>query len=141
MSTGGTDRELIENMLDGDLASLADEVRAAVLPSIKLVRARDASDAIVGRLGGNPRLAADDAWPRWKDRALAFLAEIDLAAVRSLDEDLDLLPTSGFLSFFFCADPDEQPWGFDPHDRGSGRVIYRLEGRASRTRALTEAPW
>ncbi len=53
-------------------------------------------------------------------RPLSFIAQLDLAAlpaVRGLP-----LPRSGSLWFFY--DAMNHPWGFDPKDKGSSRVIY-----------------
>ncbi len=45
----------------------------------------------------------------------------------------DLQPNSGWLYFFY--DRYTEPWGFDPEDRGSCRVVYADCDRSELTRA------
>jgi uncharacterized protein YwqG len=52
---------------------------------------------------------------------LAFLACLDLAEVPDV---LPWLPRPGTLLFFY--DIENQPWGFDPKDRGSWRVLFSV---------------
>ncbi len=87
-------------------------------PAIRLVRStrRDFS-----RIGGLPTLPARVAWPTRKGKALAFLCQIDLAAVTAVAGASDL-PRAGYLYFFYAAEQDS--WGFDPKDRPSWRVLY-----------------
>ncbi|MEZ6045236.1 MAG: YwqG family protein [Planctomycetaceae bacterium] len=87
------------------------------------------------RFGGIPDLPEGFDWPRWKSSEqhlvlfppqredgsapLGFLAQLDLQQLPRIDERL---PDKGWLYFFF--DRHYEPWGFDPADRGSCRVIY-----------------
>jgi uncharacterized protein YwqG len=91
------------------------------------------------RIVGFADLPSDFVWPRWmasgrelrnkegivrtapKDTALDFVAQIRLEEVPKIEER-DLIPPRGMLYFFF--DFENQPWGFDPADRGGWRVIY-----------------
>ena len=73
------------------------------------------------RLGGIPDVSPGFVWPLWKDRPLAFLAQLDLSAFASYPF-CSVLPRKGVLSFFY--DPDQETWGFDPGDRGSWLVHY-----------------
>jgi hypothetical protein len=72
-------------------------------------------------LGGAPSIAPDP-WPVHKGKRLGFLAQIDLAQTQAL-LPMDWLPKSGALLFFY--DLKNQPWGFDPADRGSWAVIHQ----------------
>jgi len=90
-------------------------------PAVQLVRS--AADA-PSYLGGAPPLPADTAWPSTTGRPLTFLACLDLPSVRAA-LPLPWLPVTGRLLFFY--DADNQPWGFDPKDRGSWSVM-RVEG-------------
>lgn len=72
------------------------------------------------RLGGAPRLPESIDWPQRKGRPLAFVAELDLAAIRAVDGP-EWLPASGFLHLFY--DAEDQPWGFDPADRDGWKII------------------
>jgi uncharacterized protein YwqG len=60
-----------------------------------------------------------DDWQTDKSIPLGFIAQIDLSAIPRID---DSLPASGWLYFFY--DRCCEPWGYDPADRGSCRVIY-----------------
>jgi len=73
------------------------------------------------RIGGAPDVPAGFVWPHHNNTPLAFLLQLDLAEVRAAFGQ-SLLPDCGRLLFFYEA--VEQPWGFDPKDRGAWRVIY-----------------
>ena len=82
------------------------------------------------KLGGLPDVPAGFVWPRFQgtdhngaqyDHPLSFMAQFDLAELAAFDA-AKLLPQAGHLAFFY--DCDEQPWGFDPKDRGCARVLY-----------------
>lgn len=71
------------------------------------------------KLGGKPDLPIGFSWPKYQDRSLHFIAQVNLAEP---DNKLSLLPDKGLLSFFY--DSLEQPWGYDPNDRGRWKVLY-----------------
>lgn len=73
------------------------------------------------KLGGRPHLPADQIWPLREGRPLEFLAEIDLAEIRSAGGP-SWLPGEGVLLFFY--DAENQPWGFDPADDSGWAVIH-----------------
>lgn len=89
------------------------------IPALHLVPA--SGSALFSQIGGNPVVPEDFAWPRWNERSLAFLAQIDLAEITERGV-LDGLPPTGRLYFFY--DQDQSTWGFDPKDRGSWQVIF-----------------
>lgn len=70
--------------------------------------------------GGSPELPEGMAWPARSGKMLAFLARISLSDVQ-LAHPVEWLPATGALLFFY--DMDQQPWGFDPDDRGSWAVL------------------
>jgi uncharacterized protein YwqG len=72
-------------------------------------------------LGGDPQLPGDIAWPQRNGQPLGFLARISLSDLQALLPTL-WLPGEGALLFFY--DDKEQPWGFDPKDRGGWAVIH-----------------
>jgi uncharacterized protein YwqG len=71
--------------------------------------------------GGVPKVPAGWAWPMKGDTPLDFLACLDVAQVQAA-QAYDWLPEAGTLLFFY--DTQEQPWGFDPNDRGGWHVEY-----------------
>jgi hypothetical protein len=88
---------------------------------------------VVARLGGSPRLPADTPWPTWEGHGpLSFIGELDLAALASLDVDLDLpLPTAGRLAFFFFDgaydDHTSVVGSWDPDSLAGARVLHLSE--------------
>ena len=105
----------------------ADALAAVALPSLRLRPTASSRDHFETRLGGPPLLPVPEPWPRVNGRPLASIGQVFLPAVRAEGAALGL-PSDGLLSFFY--DATEQPWGFDPADRGSWRVDWRtdLEG-------------
>lgn len=110
------------------LATITPAIREGLRSSVRLV-AGERSAKPTTRLGGRPNLPPSVAWPVWREEPLSFIAQIDLAHLPTIP-GLNL-PRAGALYFFY--DALEQPWGFDPADRGCARVLY------SRV-ALAESP-
>ena len=76
------------------------------------------------KLGGMPDLPLDVDWPAWKDHHLSFIAQINLSDLPSVGF-LEVLPENGVLSFFYSG--EQTDWGFDPHHRGSWRILHLAE--------------
>jgi uncharacterized protein YwqG len=72
-------------------------------------------------VGGAPALPEGAAWPERDGQRLTFLASLDLPSLQAALPTA-WLPSAGRLLFFY--DADNQPWGFDPKDRGSWRVMH-----------------
>ena len=53
---------------------------------------------------------------------MAFLAQLDLAEIATALQ-FDWLASQGRLLFFY--DVEQEPWGYDPEDRGKWQVIYQ----------------
>jgi uncharacterized protein YwqG len=107
--------------------SSADALAAVALPSLRLRPTAGRRDHFETRLGGPPLLPVPEPWPRVDGRPLAHVGQLFLPDVGADGAALGL-PTDGLLTFFY--DAGEQPWGFDPADRGGWRVDWRsdLEG-------------
>lgn len=88
------------------------------------LRFRKIAKATTSYMGGLPKLPQSIPWPEKDGRPLSFLATVDLAAVAKFSLT-PWLPEQGHLLFFY--DVEEQPWGFDPKDRGGWAVIYTAE--------------
>jgi len=112
---------------DVDLGARADAILNAALPAIRLkpTPAAGTFPEGVSRFGGLPDLASGQRWPSTASGPLAFVAQINLAAVRASAAGRDL-PETGLLSFFF--DPTQAHWGFDPKDAGHAAVLYAPAG-------------
>ena len=95
------------------LGRIAGVIETAVKPSLWLAT-REESENGVSRLGGRPNLPEEFDWPLWQEQPLAFLAQLNLAALPAVD-GLNL-PREGALFFFQAAGRDE---GWD-----GVRVLY-----------------
>jgi Domain of unknown function (DUF1963) len=78
------------------------------------------------KLGGHPDLPVGWSWPRRWHRPLAFIAQLNLAAITLHTSLQQVLPRAGLLVFFY--DVDQQPWGFDPRDRDGFKVGFIAAG-------------
>lgn len=79
------------------------------------------SDDPRSRLGGIPDMAGR--WPRYEDRALCCVAQLDLPQVRAAGRPA-WLPDRGRLLFFY--ELEHGSWGIDPGDAGSAVVIHEV---------------
>ena len=98
------------------------ESMAADCIEIKTIES-DEDDFVLGesKIGGVPHLPADFKWDRFKDKPLAFLAQINLEQAAEYDKQ-GLLPKTGMLYFFH--EGGDEVWGFDPKDKGGFRTVY-----------------
>lgn len=92
-------------------------------PAIWLRHARTAVGGAAGasRLGGEPDVPGGFAWPAWKGKPLAFIAQLRLSDMAAADKER-ALPPAGMLYFFY--DMRDSTGGFDPADRGCARVLF-----------------
>jgi uncharacterized protein YwqG len=75
-------------------------------------------------LGGRPDVGPGFQWPRWKDKPLGFLGQINCAEVAALDPE-NLWPKTGSLCFFYAI--ADCPWAGEPGCEGSWAVIHVKE--------------
>ncbi len=88
------------------------------VPSIRLLPSDKPSRS---HLGGEPHLPPEILWPQRNGNKLGFLARISLAELQQI-YPISWLPTDGALLFFY--DIEEQPWGYEPQDRGGWAVLH-----------------
>ncbi|MFF1918633.1 YwqG family protein [Streptomyces sp. NPDC058239] len=77
----------------------ADALVALCRTGVDLTPRSDGMAASRTRLGGCPDLPSGAAWPHRRDRAMTFLAQIDLAEMSRCDDDR-ILPSAGLLQIF-----------------------------------------
>lgn len=97
-----------------DVAALVAPLAA---PAIQIVKTAAPS---LSHFGGSPNLPPGLPWPERNGRKLGFLARLSLPEIHRA-HPVDWLPGAGALLFFY--DMEEQPWGFDPKDRGAVAVL------------------
>jgi uncharacterized protein YwqG len=83
------------------------------------------------RLGGQPDLPADFAWPEHEGRPLGFLGQFSLRDLSGMP-CASALPTAGHLAFFY--DWTGEPWGYDPAQGPGARVVFVPDGPVVRHR-------
>ena len=124
----------------GQFPQNAPSLIAQLKPSLRVHAKRvDSHNLRVGesRIGGHPDLPAGFEWPTWHARRNEFSKQgrklvdkgtrhLDFVAQLRLSdlplERFEGMPRTGMLHFFY--DIEEQPWGYDPCDRGAWKVIY-----------------
>ncbi len=114
--------QILELIHKHNLGMFAEIIESAISPAIHVSKV-DSQESVVGvsRIGGLPDVPADFQWPQWNDQPLSFLAQINCHDLRNFAAAKNF-PDSGMLYFFY--DAIEQPWGFDPTDRGGSAIIY-----------------
>lgn len=118
-------------LINARLPRIADTIPSLLRYSIRM-KARSTQEGTLAigttKIGGQPDMPPDIAWPAWDERPLAFIAQINLSQIASYDSE-HMLPTTGMLYFFY----DEQ---FDyPPKPECWRVLYDT-GECSRLRRL-----
>jgi uncharacterized protein YwqG len=86
-------------------------------PAVQLIKSAARASSY---FGGAPALPRGMTWPTNRGKPLGFMACLDLTALAKTFPQ-PWLPSSGRLLFFY--DAEDQPWGFDPKDRGGWAVI------------------
>ncbi len=79
---------------------LADQWISLLRPAVQFADS-EPGEPVALRVGGQPSLPDDIAWPSWEGRGpLSFIAEVDCAALAAVSRDTGL-PKGGHLLFFF----------------------------------------
>jgi len=73
------------------------------------------------KIGGQPNVNENFIWPTWKNKSLAFLAQLKFSEING-EGQLPNVPTSGLLHIFY--DQEQSTWGFDPKDKGSWSLLF-----------------
>lgn len=128
---------LTNERLEEIVATHVDDWRAEQLlslaqPALRLLLERDSSQPAGSRIGGLPLLPSDAEWPVWQSRPLSFLCQLRIGDLRQQEQEL---AQDGLLSFFY--ELEEQPWGFDPADRGGWQTTLV---NAPASASLRDAP-
>lgn len=97
---------------------LRDALTEAAKPAVHLLYSDEQRRS---KVGGAPNMPSGIAWPMWKEKPLAFIAQLDMQELSDF-ATVTGLPKTGSLFFFY--DVESNTWGFDPLDRGSWQVIY-----------------
>lgn len=105
-----------------------DDYKEAILkecvPAIHLKKERIIGEMLpIGssKFGGNPDLPTHLSFPTYEGGHLSFLAQINLAEVKSVDRS-NQLPETGILYFFY--DCEEQPWCSESGQEDGFKVLY-----------------
>lgn len=112
--------------------SIANWMEESAVPALHVIPADAGARS---KIGGLPQLAEGQSWPCWKDKPLAFLAQLDFGEMAKVAE-VPAFPKSGRASFFY--NQEQSTWGFDPKDKGSWVVLF--QPRPSDYDALADPP-
>ena len=126
----------VERLHTAGLGRFASQLAALDRGSYRLVRDVDGDPHRGGghRLGGQPDLGDDVAWPTWHDAPMSFVAQIALGDLPPLEHAP--LPADGLLSFFY--DASKTAWGLNPGDAGACTIMWQPPGTVLAPRALPD---
>ncbi|MGV9883420.1 YwqG family protein [Streptomyces sp. NPDC003006] len=123
-NSSGVLHALAHELLPSDVA---ERWLGLLRPGVRLAPAAG-DEAVVGQLGGEPRLPADVEWPEWEGNGpLSFVASVDCAALPAGALDVPF-PAAGTLAFFYfdgqLDDGDALVDVDDVPSRAGARVVY-----------------
>ncbi len=113
----------------------ADVIRAAVLPSVRLVGTPSSADGLpvgASKLGGHRTSARRSSGLTAPAGRCRSSRRSNLATVAPCLAG-GLLPAAGLLSFFY--DAEGQPWGLEPGDRAGWQVVFAADAGSLRRAA------
>ncbi|MFS0873934.1 YwqG family protein [Paenibacillus xylanilyticus] len=114
--------KVIQQLEQVGLKEYSNAIANWIFPTAQLfLKPMSDSDISLGKskVGGNPDLPEDLAWPKWKDYDMTFISQINLSDCPQYMS----LPTSGLLSFFYAVKPMYEDMEFH-HDPTTCRVFY-----------------
>ena len=121
---------IFPKLVDNGLSRIAGELMPMLEPAIRLITFPCHEDDLAigsSRIGGVPDLPDNVIWPMWRNKPLAFLAQINLAECAHF-QFASFLPKEGWLVFFY--DVEQSTWGYDPNDKGSLAVLFIAKTQA-----------
>jgi len=138
---------LMEGIRKFGLVQHKDAILGLARPTIALIPRRSKDEQLgigEGKFGGCPDLPEGMDWPTWKKQPLCFLAQLNLAEIRSTVTAREL-PEHGLLSFFVF---DDHERGMPMGEKGAVQILYveetaalrRLQGLPGLSRANAVRP-
>jgi uncharacterized protein YwqG len=129
-------KQLLEQISAFGFAEHSEELTRIARPAalLRYTRAIDAPVRVgASKIGGEPDLPEDVAWPAKLGTSMAFVAQIELRELARATR-IDDFGREGWLSFFY--DTERQAWGFRSSDRGSWKVLFTPAERALARRSF-----
>lgn len=118
------EKRMIELIEENGLNRIKGNLKKMFKPSIRM-KATKVEERNIGlghsKLGGRPDLPVHLDWPEHEGKPLYFIAQLNMEEIKSYDFDC-ILPERGIIYFFY--DALDQPWGYDPNDRGRWKVFH-----------------
>ena len=117
-------QQVMKAIKSSPFAKAADQLAASLQPAIRITPKQTSQKKLpigASRFGGIPDLPEGFQWPHYRGTPLTCLAQIHLSDVAQFDTE-KVLPETGWLYFFY--EDIEQPWGYEPEEEGSFRVVY-----------------
>lgn len=130
--------EILQLLVQSGLGAYEDRIENYILPSLRIALEPEEDENIAtgqSKLGGKPDLPPETAWPRWENRNMSFVAQIQLGRLPELPIDSPL-PADGLLSFFYAVEAMYEEARFY-EDPATCRVLYTP---AEAFRALERRP-
>jgi uncharacterized protein YwqG len=115
-------RRDVERLLElYSLQKYSQQLRDLSRPSVRLHSAPGVVQLGASKIGGVPHLPSGIDWPLLPNgQPMSFLTQLNMAQLKPIGDFVQ--PSTGMLYFFY--DAKDQPWGFDPKDRGQWAVLH-----------------
>ncbi|TYR81687.1 DUF1963 domain-containing protein [Priestia megaterium] len=106
------------------LESIKEEIKEALYTCIMMNPTQEETVEVGStKMGGYPDLPPNQPWPVYKEKYLNFISQWNLSEFNEKWKEELLLPSKGFLYFFYYDDGEEAVWG-DADEKGGWRVLY-----------------